>query len=687
MYVDKSWLGHTARISHLVGVILGAVAMQIAAGGCGTSPEEQPDTRQPVTLGSTTVVDGDPPAEPGDGPELTLSFTASTTYCCNPLSIEFVVDTAQMPVGVGILYKWDFGDGRTATGPFVEHTYVAPSVYLVSLVATSSGSVLGSVEQSISLTDDNAGGNVMETAQDDGTDDPVGGDDGGTPPGNDDPLGDDNPDGDGGSDGGDNPNGGDPPDGGGDPAPPTADAGSDQTVEADAAVQLDGTGSSVPPSGPVSYLWSQLAGPAVVLNDAESVTPTFVAPPTDGDPVQLVFSVMVTSAGGSDSDTVAITVEPGEDPREEPPPGVTVWFLSGPDPVSEPGEAEVSWVFVGDVVPTGVILRQGCCVCSDVDSEVLFPDFEGVYRSTIEVPPDDTIWYRVLFTFGGVDYGSQSAYVNPPAGTSPPEPPAVIWFHSRLLDPGILWEVARSGVVTHVMIDGGDRVVQAFDDPIVLEAIEICRSADLKVIWSRFLWNNFEQFQTMEDTWDPEFYASAIAQIQEEAALLGADFSAIDCEAYGNSPLDDYLADDLPPDNFELMGAAIVEAAEQGQVDFVYPTGSHGRPWHANNLYPPLGRVRIAESTFWDLPYKNCRITYSFDVFGAYVQPSTIRAAVGLAPYFLPYDILQRRFHWSAADGAPGTVNGLLLYPGSSPDNEGTVWEVAVMLADFFDTP
>jgi hypothetical protein len=42
---------------------------------------------------------------------------------------------------------------------------------------------------------------------------------------------------------------------------------------------------------------------------------------------------------------------------------------------------------------------------------------------------------------------------------------------------------------------------------------------------------------------------------------------------------------------------------------------------------------------------------------------------------------------WSQADGAPNTVNGLFLYPGSLQDDETHIRAVATMLADHFNKP
>ena len=115
------------------------------------------------------------------------------------------------------------------------------------------------------------------------------------------------------------------------------------------------------------------------------------------------------------------------------------------------------------------------------------------------------------------------------------------------------------------------------------------------------------------------------------------------------------------------------------------PTGSHGGPLHPDNLYPPLGRVRIAKSTYWDVPHKNCRISYPYDIFAAFVQPSTHNEENGLKPFFLPHQAVSRRYLWSQADGAPEVVNGLYLYPRNLDGDEAVVREVATMLGDHFE--
>ncbi len=59
---------------------------------------------------------------------------------------------------------------------------------------------------------------------------------------------------------------------------PVADAGPDAQVNKDDVVTLNGLGSSDADGDPLTYLWVQTAGEAVVLSDATAAQPTFIAP-------------------------------------------------------------------------------------------------------------------------------------------------------------------------------------------------------------------------------------------------------------------------------------------------------------------------------------------------------------------------------------------------------------------------
>lgn len=81
---------------------------------------------------------------------------------------------------------------------------------------------------------------------------------------------------------------------------PVANAGPDQTVQQGALVTLSGSSSTTP----VTYSWTQISGPTVVLSGANTQSPTFTMP---RQTTPLIFQLTVTGPGGSSSDTVQIT--------------------------------------------------------------------------------------------------------------------------------------------------------------------------------------------------------------------------------------------------------------------------------------------------------------------------------------------------------------------------------------------
>ena len=620
------------------------VSTFVSPSGCGV--EDGDATRNDrQTLGSTAVeetVEEDAgeiisPASVDDIPD--LFFTARTTFCCNPLSIDFNAVANSEGFHLSADLEWDFGDGRKGRGQSINHTYAYPGRYLVTLVAKAVDGSEVRVAQDVEVGDI-LGGELDSSLDVDGADDD------------------------------------------GTVATLLADAGPDQTVLEGAEVRLNGGGSTG--STPLAFSWRELSTSDVTLRSATSETAIFTAPAVEGTAVTLTFELSVTAGDVTARDLVNIQVftDPGLD-SDDATFGAHVEFITEPSGDTPPGSAEVSWRFLDRPNATDVYLGQGCCRCRIQVGGMLNPDADGVYRAIVDVPSDTTIWYYVRYTVRGVEYSSRSVYVNPQPGDPSAATPMVIWFQLWNRDLDVLRDVLRSGVVTHVMISGGDRVGVDYNQPEIREALNLCRNASVQTIWSRHLWNNFVALQTLEDTTDEEFYVAALSQVNAEATLLGADFSAIDGEAYGGAAFDTFFDSPLPADHFAAMGEAIRRATERVQVDFVYPCGTPFIDNFVNNLYPPLGRIRIAESTYYDLPRKNCRIDHPYDVFGAFVRADTERLRAPDSPYFLPYDVVLRRYLWSQSDGATGTVNGLFLYPGSPEDSAVT----ARLLARFFDRP
>jgi hypothetical protein len=87
---------------------------------------------------------------------------------------------------------------------------------------------------------------------------------------------------------------------------PVADAGADQSRGANTLVVLDGSLSTDPNLDDLQYAWTQIAGPAVQLNGADTVTPTFTMPTLAEDEF-LEFELIVSDgANSSVPDTVVV---------------------------------------------------------------------------------------------------------------------------------------------------------------------------------------------------------------------------------------------------------------------------------------------------------------------------------------------------------------------------------------------
>lgn len=90
---------------------------------------------------------------------------------------------------------------------------------------------------------------------------------------------------------------------------PLADGGPDQMVVTEGTmVALNGSGSSDPDGDGLIFSWTQVGGPTVALNSAETANPTFVMPQLGFDEISFTFQLVV-SDGILDSlpDTVTIT--------------------------------------------------------------------------------------------------------------------------------------------------------------------------------------------------------------------------------------------------------------------------------------------------------------------------------------------------------------------------------------------
>jgi len=66
---------------------------------------------------------------------LPVTFTGSATGGTQPYS-----------------FTWDFGDGSTATGQSVDHSYLLPGAYTVTLTVTDAGGQTAKAYQTVTVT-------------------------------------------------------------------------------------------------------------------------------------------------------------------------------------------------------------------------------------------------------------------------------------------------------------------------------------------------------------------------------------------------------------------------------------------------------------------------------------------------------------------------------------------------------
>ena len=90
---------------------------------------------------------------------------------------------------------------------------------------------------------------------------------------------------------------------------PIANAGAAQTVTARSTVTLDASASSDPDGDPLTFTWSQTAGPTVVLSDVHVAKPTFTAPIV-GTTTVLTFAVTVSDGQAQSAASVNVTIQP-----------------------------------------------------------------------------------------------------------------------------------------------------------------------------------------------------------------------------------------------------------------------------------------------------------------------------------------------------------------------------------------
>lgn len=261
----RSFLAATALAAGVLGIF-----------GCDSMSDGQ-DPKQDGTTLDASVDESEVPddvlvvasVDPPD-PSMELSIKANPVFCCDPLAMDFEATFGESDAGSGLRYEWAFGDGRTAEGRSVKHTFPWSGLYLVQVTVRHDGGTVETAELEISVGP--AG---------DGYDSP---DDTDPPP---DPV---------------------EPDDGVDAVDVIADAGPDLDVLSGATVVLDGSSSVGVEALDLQFTWRQVVGPLVELNDATDESPTFTAPPVGEETEILAFELTVTQGDVAASDRVEVRV-------------------------------------------------------------------------------------------------------------------------------------------------------------------------------------------------------------------------------------------------------------------------------------------------------------------------------------------------------------------------------------------
>ena len=101
--------------------------------------------------------------------------------------------------------------------------------------------------------------------------------------------------------------------------PPVANAGLNQKINAGETVRLNGTKSTDHEGRIISYLWKQIAGPAVTLDGIDTAIATFTAPSNISSDTDLAFKLTVTDDKNvTNSATVKVTVRYIPPPNQPP---------------------------------------------------------------------------------------------------------------------------------------------------------------------------------------------------------------------------------------------------------------------------------------------------------------------------------------------------------------------------------
>ena len=190
---------------------------------------------------------------------------------------------------------------------------------------------------------------------------------------------------------------------------PVVDAGSDQTVVAGSSVVLAGSASD-PDTDPLTYQWTQTAGPSVTLTGSTTLSPAFTAPAKAATDQVLTFE-LVANDGTVDSaaDSVSITIPANVGPTADAGSDATV---AAGDTVSLDGSASTDGD--GDTLTYAWTQVSGPSVTlSDVNA--VAPTFTAPAKAAA----DQTLIFELLVSDGITSSTADSVSIAIPANLGP----------------------------------------------------------------------------------------------------------------------------------------------------------------------------------------------------------------------------------------------------------------------------
>jgi LmbE family N-acetylglucosaminyl deacetylase len=195
---------------------------------------------------------------------------------------------------------------------------------------------------------------------------------------------------------------------------PTAVVAAGATVDSGATVKLDGSGSWDPNSLPLTYEWTQTAGPTVTLAAATSAQPEFVAPT---GPTTLKFTLVVAN-GTQHSEAVTVTYQVrGIAPSVSVPAAASFEVgVAGSITVKAAGSPLPGLTLAGEL-PTGVSFHDNgngtATLAGTPAASLTAPGTSRAFPLTVTATNE----------LGQADGRLTLTVVNPPEPPAPPDPP------------------------------------------------------------------------------------------------------------------------------------------------------------------------------------------------------------------------------------------------------------------------